>query len=65
MPLSVEQRSTLKVKSLCLPILAEHPWIPGANEDDEIEKVVLEEMGLQAIPTAADDKRKYDNLVVQ
>ena len=28
--LSVEQRSTLKVKSLCLPILAEHPWEPGA-----------------------------------
>jgi hypothetical protein len=64
--LSVEQRSTLKVKSLCLPILAEHPWIPGANEDDELEKDVLEEMGLQqAIPTAANDKRKYDNLVVQ
>ena len=34
-------------------------------EDDEIEKVVLEEMGLQAIPTAADDKRKYNNLAVQ
>lgn len=63
--LSVEQRSTLKVKSLCLPILAEHPWEPGAQEDDELEKIVLEEMGLSAIPTAPDDKRKYDNLVVQ
>jgi hypothetical protein len=63
--LSVEQRSTLKVKSLCLPILAEDPWEPGSNEDDELEKIVLEEMGLSAVPTTSDDKRKYDNLVVQ
>jgi hypothetical protein len=63
--LSIEQRSTLKVKSLCLPILAEYPWEPGAQEDDELEKIVLEEMGLSAIPAAPDEMRKYDNLVVQ
>ncbi len=64
--LSVEQRSTLKVKSLCLPILAEDPWEPGANEDDELEKIVFGEMGLLlAVPTTPDDKRKYDNLAVQ
>jgi hypothetical protein len=63
--LSVEQRSTLKVKSLCLPILAECPWEPSANEDDELKKIVLGEMGLLAVPTTLDDKRKYDNLVVQ
>ncbi len=27
--LNVEQRSMLKVKSLCLPILANDPWVPA------------------------------------
>ena len=62
--LTVEQRSTLKLKSLCLPILADHPWAPGPQEGDEIQKIVLEEMALAAIPTGADEKRKYDNTVV-
>ncbi len=62
--LTVEQRSTLKLKSLCLPILADDPWAPGPQEDDEVEKIVLEEMALAAIPTSADEKRKYDNTVV-
>lgn len=63
--LNVEQRSMLKVKSLCLPLLADAPWTKGNQEDDEIEKIVLEEMSLAAVPTTADEKRKYDNLVVQ
>ena len=63
--LNVEQRSMLKVKSLCLPLLADAPWTKGNQEDDEIEKIVLEELSLAAVPTAADEKRKYDNLVVQ
>ena len=67
--LNVEQRSILKVKSLCLPILANDPWVPGRNEDDEISAIVLEEMGLQLVPrnTVAnqDERRKYDNMVVQ
>jgi hypothetical protein len=62
--LTVEQRSMLKLKSLCLPIFSDDPWTPGPQEDDEIEKNVLEEMALAAIPTAADEKRKYDNTVV-
>ncbi len=62
--LTVEQRSTLKLKSLCLPTLADDPWAPGPQEDDEVEKIVLEEMALAAIPTGADEKRKYDNTVV-
>ncbi len=45
----------LKVKSLCLPILANDPWIPGANE----------EMGLTIKPPGPDEKRKFDNMVVQ
>ncbi len=49
--LTVEQRSTLKLKSLCLSILADDPWAPGPQEDDEVEKIVLEEMVLAAIPT--------------
>jgi hypothetical protein len=31
--LNVEQRSMLKVKSLCLPLLADAPWTKGAQED--------------------------------
>ena len=62
--LTVEQRSMLKLKSLCLPILADNPWVPGSQEDDDIEKIVLEEMSLVAIPTDVDEKRKYDNTVV-
>ncbi len=66
--LNVEQRSILKVKSLCLPILANDSWVPGQNEDDEISAIVLEEMGLQLVPrnTVAnqDERRKYDNMVV-
>jgi hypothetical protein len=64
--LSVEQRSTLKVKSLCLPIiLAEDPWEPGAQEDDGSDKIVLEELGINVKPRGGDDKKKFDNLVVQ
>ena len=63
--LNVEQRSMLKVKSLCLPLLADSPLTKGNQEDAEIEKIVLEEMSLGAVPTTADEKRKYDNLVVQ
>ena len=40
--LTVEQRSTLKLKSLCLPLLADDPWTPGAQEDDEVDKIVDE-----------------------
>ncbi len=62
--LTVEQRSTLKLKSLCLPLLADDPWTPGAQEEDEVDKIVLEKLALAAIPTAADEKRKFDNTVV-
>jgi hypothetical protein len=55
----------LKVKSLCLPILANDPWIPGANEADELDTIVLEELGSTTKPRAQDDKRKFDNMVVQ
>jgi hypothetical protein len=48
--LSIKQRSTLKVKSLCLPILAEDPWEPGTQEDDEIDKIVIEELGINVKP---------------
>ncbi len=39
--------------------------IPGQNEDDEIRDIVLEEMGLRLIVRAQDERRKYDNMVVQ
>ena len=39
--LTVEQRSMLKLKSLCLPILADNPWVPGPHEDEDLEKKCL------------------------
>jgi hypothetical protein len=63
--LNVEQRSMLKVKSLCQPILENDPWVPGQTEADEIKKIVLEEMGLQLVPRGQDDKRKYDMIFLR
>jgi hypothetical protein len=63
--LNAEQRSMLKVKSLCLPILANDPWVPGTNEGDEVDAIVLEELGLSLKPRDQDGKRKFDNMVVQ
>jgi hypothetical protein len=65
--LNVEQRSMrsmLKVKSLCLPILADDPWVPGENEANEIKNIILEDMGLQLIPRGQDEKRKYENTMI-
>jgi hypothetical protein len=45
-----QQRSTLKTRSLCLPLVSDNPWQKGAQEADEILKVVLEDMGLQTAP---------------
>jgi hypothetical protein len=44
--LTVEEQSTLKTRSLCLPLVSDNPWQKGAQEADEILKVVLEDMGL-------------------
>jgi hypothetical protein len=63
--LNVEQRSMLKVKSLCLLILANDPWVPGTSEADEIDTTVLEELGLATKPRGQDDKRKFDYIVVR
>ena len=48
-----------------MPILANDPWVPGTNEADEIDAIVLEEMGLSLKPRDQDGKRKFDNMVVQ
>jgi hypothetical protein len=37
----------------------------GTNEADEIDTIVLEEFGLTTKPRTQDDKRKFDNMVVQ
>jgi hypothetical protein len=49
--LSAEQQVTLKTRSLCIPLLAENPWEPPNDEDDTINDIVLEDRGLDAIPT--------------
>jgi hypothetical protein len=64
--LTVEQQSTLKTRSLCLPLVSDNPWEPGQNEADEIENVVLEDMGLQQAPQqGAHDYHKYVNTKTQ
>ena len=64
--LTVEQQSTLKTRSLCLPLVSDNPWQKGAQEADEIEKVVLEDMGLQTAPQqGAHDHHKFVNTTTQ
>jgi len=66
--LTALQQQALKTKSLCLPILADNPFEKGANEDDDIKAICLEDLGLNAIPSARNDpemRRKFDNLEVQ
>jgi hypothetical protein len=64
--LIVEQQSTLKTRSLCLPLVSDNPWEPGQNEADEIEIVVLEDMDLQAAPQqGAHNHHKYVNTTTQ
>jgi hypothetical protein len=69
--LTVEQQSTLKTRSLCLPLVSDNPWEKGDSEADEIELAVLEDMGLDdmglgAAPAAgAHDHQKYLNTTTQ
>jgi hypothetical protein len=64
--LTVEQQSTLKTRRLCLPLVSDNPWEPGQNEAEEIENVVLEDMGLQQAPQqGAHDYHKYVNTKTQ
>jgi ribulose bisphosphate carboxylase small subunit len=64
--LTVEQQSTLKTRSLCLPLVSDNPWKKGPQEADEILKVVLEDMGLQAAPAnGAHDYHKFVNTTTQ
>jgi hypothetical protein len=52
--------------SLYLPLVSDNPWEKGANEADEIQKVVLEDMGLQAAPQqGTHDHHKYVNITTQ
>jgi hypothetical protein len=64
--LTVDQQSTLKTRSLCLPLVSDNPWQKCAQEADEILKVVLEDMGLQAAPQQGDhNHHKYVNTTTQ
>jgi hypothetical protein len=65
--LTVEQQSTLKTRSLCLPsLVSDNPWKEGPQEADEILKVVLEDMGLQAAPAnGTHDYHKFVNTTTQ
>jgi hypothetical protein len=66
--LTALQQQALKTKSLCLPLLADNPFEKGADEEDDIEAICLEDLGLTAIPRRnvdAEARRKFDNLTVQ
>ena len=47
----------MKVKSLCLPILADNPFAKGLKEDELITEIALED--------EVDDLRKHENVKVQ
>ena len=62
------QQQALKTKSLCLPLLADNPFQKGEDEAEDIEQICLEDLGLNAVPSARNDpdtRRKFDNLTVQ
>ena len=63
--LNVELQNTMKVKSLCLPILADNPFAKGLKEDDLITEIALEDEGISDIPDEADALRKHENVKVQ
>ena len=61
--LSAEQQVALKTRSLCIPLLAENPWIPPDDEENTIFTIVLEDRGLDAVPDDGSDERtKFDNI---
>ncbi len=47
----------MKVKSLCLPILAENPFAKGDKEKELITAIALEDQGIADVPeeSSADD----------
>ncbi len=64
--LSAEQQVACKTRSLCLPLLADNPWIAPDDEEDTINTIVLGDRGTDVIPAdGTDDRTKHDNLVVQ
>ena len=63
--LNVELQNTMKVKSLCLPILADNPFAKGLKEDELITEIALEDEGISDVPEEADDLRKHENVKVQ
>ena len=63
--LTALQQQALKTKSLCLPLLADNPFQKGQNEANDIQQICLEDLGLNAVPSARNDpdtRRKFDNL---
>jgi hypothetical protein len=63
--LNVELQNTMKVKSLCLPILADNPFAKGLKEDELITEIALEDAGISGVPEEAEDLRKHENVKVQ
>ena len=63
--LNVELQNTMKVKSLCLPRLADNPFAKGLKEDELITEIALEDEGISDVPDEADDLRKHENVKVQ
>ena len=64
--LSIEQRAIHKTKSLCISLVADHPWEQAPDEDDQISLLILEEQGLQTVPRrSTTERRMYDSLMQQ
>ena len=63
--LNVELQNTMKVKSLCLPILADNPFAKGLKEDKLVTEIALEDEGISDVPDEADDLRRHENVKVQ
>jgi hypothetical protein len=46
----MELQNTMKVKRLCLPILAENPFAKGKKEKELITAIALEDEGISDVP---------------
>jgi hypothetical protein len=55
----------MKVKSLCLPILADNPFAKGAEAKRLMVQIALEDEGIADVPDDAEKLRKHDNIKVQ
>jgi hypothetical protein len=57
--ISIEKRQELKLQTLCMKIISDNPYEPGADENDAIREMVFGEMQISAIPIDQTTLNRY------